>query len=723
MKLNIPENKVTSHGVMSTNTFSITASAKAFKILSSSLYKDKILAIVRELSCNAYDSHVDNGNVAQQFNIHLPSMLNPYFKIRDFGTGINHEDMMTLYTTYFSSTKTESNDFIGALGLGSKSPFSYTDSFNVSSFYNGTVRNYTAYIDDAGTPNIALMGEADTKEPNGVEVSLSVAEADHRIFRDKLAKVFKYFNVKPNVNNYNFPEYAPPQVLFSGENWEMFKNGYNSPMMAIQGNIGYALAADAIINLPSHLREVIKYGNTDIRFDIGDLEVSASREELSYDERTSNSIIAVLNDIYQTVRAKIIKRISSSKTFWEAQVTLGSILYDYPASITRTINTLNLRFENQLIEFQNGVDLDELPIMRKSDLLIRKYHLNVYNKFSSKAANFSTIPYNNDVKFIVNDTKNRHVKRLKQHVTNTKFTGNVYLIKIGDWVVDKDKALNEFIEALGNPEYTLLSDTEALPKAVKRERSIARKNGDVLRFRNSSRYGTEYKWSTYNWEYETLEDPKGIIYVPAYRFNMEHQHIENPQHLKNLIGLLVKLDVIEEDTPIYGIRPAVFKKFNKDNSSTFINLFDLIDDYIKTIDVNRIIRYNNLTMDMNSYSCLHMERIKRNMEESHHAIQDYLSDIRFYKKEAESDKSQSHRRLLSVMKVSCAKDTKLISVKIGADVPSFKEKSEEKSSSLDTLHKHFPLLKVFDHLSITQHLHISFNDVVLYMNSKLGEKQ
>jgi len=723
VKLNIPENKITSHGVMSTNTFSITASAKAFKILSSSLYKDKILAIVRELSCNAYDSHVDNGNVGQPFNIQLPSILNPYFKIRDFGTGINHEDMMTLYTTYFSSTKTESNDFIGALGLGSKSPFSYTDAFNVSSFYNGVVKNYTAYIDDAGTPNIALMGEAVTKEPNGVEVSLSVAEGDHRSFKDKISKVFKYFAVKPIIHNYTFPEYSPPKMLFSGEQWKMFKNGYNSPMMAIQGNIGYELAADAIINLPPHLREVIKYGSTDIHFNIGDLDVSASREELSYDERTSNIIIAVLNEIYQTVRNEIIKRIENSKTFWEAQVTLGCILNDYPATITRTINTLNLQFDGKPIEYLNGVDFDKLPVMGKGDTLIRKYQLNQYGKFSSKAANFSTVPYNESVMFIVNDVKNRHVKRLRQHIEKNKINDMVYLIKIGDWVFDKDASLKEFIDALGNPEYSLLSDTEELPKAAKRARAVARKNGDVLKFINTSRYGTEYKWTTHNWDYETLEDPKEIIYVPAYRFDMVHDHIENPQHLKKLINLLVKLDVIDADTPIYGIRPATFKKFNKDNSSTFINLFDLVDDYIKTIDVARIIRYNKLIMDTNSYSWLHMERIKRNMEESHHAIQDYISDVKFYKKESDCDKAKCHRTLLGMLSII---NIKSISVKQSIDIPSYVNDNKEevkKTPSIDVLHKHFPLLKVFDHLSITQHLHVSFNDVVLYMNSKIGEKQ
>ena len=437
MKLHIPENKVTSHGVITTNTFSITASAKAFKILSSSLYKDKILAIVRELSCNAYDSHVDNGNVSQPFNIHLPTILNPYFKIRDFGTGINHDDMMTLYTTYFSSTKTESNDFIGALGLGSKSPFSYVDSFNVSSFYDGMVSNYTAYIDDAGTPNIALLGKDPTDEPNGVEVSLYVSENDYRAFRDKLSSVFKYFPVKPNVDNYEFANYDDKSTIFEGKQWGMYSNGYVNSMMAIQGNIGYPLAASAIMNLPSHLKDVIGYGNTDIRFNMGDLEVSASREELSYDERTSANIIEVLSDIYQVVRDDIIKKIADCKTYWEAQITLGKILYDYPNTITKNINTLNLRFDGKTIQYVNGIDVDNMKTTIGGNISLRRYQQNSFGKITSKSSNFSTIPYSTSVKFVVNDVKNRHIKRLKQYMTENNIKKTIYLIKVGDWVYDK----------------------------------------------------------------------------------------------------------------------------------------------------------------------------------------------------------------------------------------------------------------------------------------------
>ena len=61
--------------------FRIRNSAKAFNILSSGLYANKIRAIIRELSCNAVDSHVAAGKANTPFDVHLPNALEPHLPI------------------------------------------------------------------------------------------------------------------------------------------------------------------------------------------------------------------------------------------------------------------------------------------------------------------------------------------------------------------------------------------------------------------------------------------------------------------------------------------------------------------------------------------------------------------------------------------------------------------------------------------------------------------
>ena len=157
MKLHQNQKTVRRSGDFESNGFSIEASAKAFMILSDGLYSNKVKAVVRELSTNAYDAHVEAGCPTKQFDVHVPSRFTPEFYIRDYGNGMSHEQCMTLYTTYFRSTKNHSNDAVGCLGLGSKSPFAYADAFTVIAYQNGEKRVYAAHKGEDGSPSFALL--------------------------------------------------------------------------------------------------------------------------------------------------------------------------------------------------------------------------------------------------------------------------------------------------------------------------------------------------------------------------------------------------------------------------------------------------------------------------------------------------------------------------------------------------------------------------------------
>ena len=198
---NAPVNEAIVSNVGEIGEFRIRNSAKAFSILSSGLYANKIRAVIRELSCNAVDSHAAVGKSDTPFDVHLPNSLEPHFSIRDYGTGLSHEQVTNIYTTYFESTKTNSNAFIGALGLGSKSPFSYTDNFTVTAIQNGRKGIYTAFINEAGVPSIAQMMEEATDEPAGVEVKFAVNDRyDFDKFSQEAAIVYKHFSLRPVVS-------------------------------------------------------------------------------------------------------------------------------------------------------------------------------------------------------------------------------------------------------------------------------------------------------------------------------------------------------------------------------------------------------------------------------------------------------------------------------------------------------------------------------------------
>ena len=288
---NAPTHEAVLSNVGEIGEFRIRNSAKAFNILSSGLYANKIRAIIRELSCNAVDSHTAAGKQEVPFDVHLPNQLDPTFRIRDYGTGLSHEQVLTIYTTYFESTKTESNQFIGALGLGSKSPFSYTDNFTVTAIKDGSRNVYSAFINGEGVPSVALMHSESTTEPNGVEVQFAVTDRwDYDKFYSEAREVYTYFALRPVVSggerefDFRNIEYKDRNII-PGVHYI----GSRNRSIAVMGNIAYPIdVPNADTNLGS-LAKLLGCG-LEMHFDIGELDFQASREGLSYIPQTIEAI-------------------------------------------------------------------------------------------------------------------------------------------------------------------------------------------------------------------------------------------------------------------------------------------------------------------------------------------------------------------------------------------------------------------------------------------------
>ena len=288
---NAPQHDAVMSNVAEIGEFRIRNSAKAFNILSSGLYANKIRAIIRELSCNAVDSHTAAGRADVPFDVHLPNTLDPTFRIRDYGTGLSHDQVLNIYTTYFESTKTESNQFIGALGLGSKSPFSYTDNFTVTAIKDGIRGVYSAFINGEGVPSIALMHSESTTEPPGVEVQFAVMDRyDFDKFRAEARDVYTHFRLRPVVSG-GEREFEFRDVEYRDRNivpGVHYLDGGRASR-AVMGNIAYPID---VPNSETNLGKLARLLNCglEMHFDIGELDFQASREGLTYIPSTINAI-------------------------------------------------------------------------------------------------------------------------------------------------------------------------------------------------------------------------------------------------------------------------------------------------------------------------------------------------------------------------------------------------------------------------------------------------
>lgn len=351
MKLGNSNTAPITTGVTNTASFSIAMNGKAFRVLSDSIYSNKIGSIVREYSCNALDSHVMAGTPEVPFHVHLPSVDEPWFSVRDFGVGLSPDAINTVFTTYFQSTKDNDNNAIGAFGLGSKTGFSYTDQFTVTSVYNGVRRVYSAYITETGAPSISMLDESETSDGNGVEISINVKANDYSRFAAELQTQLRFFKVKPKVfNAYSFKWLADDanEIVFENSDITLFRTGSIGRNL-VQGQVGYVINTQQLV---AKLRDMGKadlanFYNTlsdyphNLSFSIGEIGVTASREAVEYNDHTMNNIVTKLNAVKLAMQQYVNDSLKAYNTDFDKIAFINK-----SPLIARLAGAANMKFDN-----------------------------------------------------------------------------------------------------------------------------------------------------------------------------------------------------------------------------------------------------------------------------------------------------------------------------------------------------------------------------------------
>ena len=318
MRTEIKDREVEAHNVGQTSNFTIKANGKAFKVLIDGLYSDKIRAAVREIWSNAFDAHVAAGCADKPFDCQLPTQFDPVFRVRDYGTGMGHDTVMHVYTRVFESSKEDTNAQVGKLGLGSKSPFAYTDSFTVTAFDGIEKRVYSAFIGKDYVPQIALMARTPSEEPRGIEIQFPAKTIDVSAFTEAAIATARGFDVLPNIMGGSF-QIKPLETIMSGDGWKIIKNDsvYGLRAHAKQGCVVYPLDPNALDHISSFERAILS-SPFFIDFPIGDLEISASRENLGYDDTTKANIRARIAQIGVDIIKRYQSEIDDAPTMWQA---------------------------------------------------------------------------------------------------------------------------------------------------------------------------------------------------------------------------------------------------------------------------------------------------------------------------------------------------------------------------------------------------------------------
>jgi len=549
---------------MKGNSFKIQLTRESFKNMVGNIYSNPIAAIIRELSCNAYDSHVAAGTPEKPFRVHLPTLFEPYLEIEDYGVGLDDKEIENVYTVLYNSTKTESNEFVGAFGIGAKSPFVYSDNFTVTATKNGVCRVYSMYISDEGQPSYSLMGESPTNVGNGLKVNMAVDLKDYTAFKQAATNILQYFKIQPAVN-ISLDE-SVLEIILEGEieyNGNKIRYCFNKSHSGfVMGNIYYPYllfhTISCLIDIP-----------------IGSFQIPMSREAISNNSENNQKINDIKKLIEEDARNKISEQLKNCETLVEAILVVSDIKTPLRSIIK------NFVWQGKIIN-----ESIQYPLC-----------LYCRNKYQKKYSLIDAIHVKKDIKILINDVDSdfkwtRSCKKFYEDEFKNKCEHNIYFC---------DKIDNQFFEKNGFYKAGLIYKASEVKLDKFKRGNIKRiftLGNNSYNFSevpyNEKMTGILVKLGDYrsNANFRYLQRIKQGI-MDAYKKNVEIYAVYSNRFdsvLKNNKGfkdLKIYLDELESNDKCFESQLKEYQESKYDYNDTDYKVFRLIDDTDFNLDVLR----------------------------------------------------------------------------------------------------------------------------------------
>lgn len=252
------------------------------------LYSDKEGSVIREYPINGLDSHRAAGTT-RPIEVTLPTATDPTFVVKDYGTGLSEYDVMEHFSQYGWSSKLETNEEVGMMGLGCKAALTYTKQFALTAIKDGLATEVLvlrAIDKETGreVPSVESVSVTPTDEPNGVTVYIPV---DHILSFNRKAKHF-FSHWKPGDVLVDGEEPAPipgrwldDDILIQDGRDRMIESGTT----IVMGNIPYPVSYEHDL-----ARRLFARSHVIIWVPIGSVDPTPPREALSYTPRTLETL-------------------------------------------------------------------------------------------------------------------------------------------------------------------------------------------------------------------------------------------------------------------------------------------------------------------------------------------------------------------------------------------------------------------------------------------------
>ena len=505
---------------------------------------------------------------------------------------MSKQELQTTYTTYFDSNKTHSNDFVGCMGLGSKTPFTLSDAFTVTSIKDGKKTTVINYLDE-DVPNFSIISEEDTDEASGTEIKFTPTEANtYDKLRESAQRILGYFDVIPNLTiGSTKEEVKVPTKRLEGKDWYYVDSQLvHSDSIILMGNVAYPFN---FCDVSDDFEKKYGWSNTYeyrrlvsnlvFRVPIGNLDITASREEIGWTSEGREYMVNFVERVYNEIKDIMNEQLNNCENFWDARILFNSMVgycEEYYGDIDRDSNGSigHFKWTEQLS--WNGMDVSERygDVSKNPNLEKMNYRLfwlgypkrNRYrgaDKVNRRSDVHGIIPFDTDLEFFQNDLPTGYVSRVNHYVRENQ---NKVVLVFNEFTNKERK----YLKLIGYP--SKIRKTSELEKPTVSRSNSTNTKGTIIAYEkiDDTSWNPSGNWS--NEEELDLNSKKTIYYVPIRNWRVIHNDSEyhNPRHLEQLLKRVLGQD----EVTTYGIKIGQTKKLSK--YENFKNVFDVISEYI-----------------------------------------------------------------------------------------------------------------------------------------------
>jgi hypothetical protein len=430
-------------------SFSKDASTKLYQMMSNYLYSDKEYAVISELSANAIDAHQLVGKQDVPIEVQLPTHIDNEFVVRDFGPGLSEEDVYRFLTSYGESSKGDSNEQIGFWGIGAKSPAAVSDNWTILSYHGGKKMHFEVFITSDGIPTLKKIFET-TSEDTGLEVRVPVPNPKHRQWIESAERAYKYYEVKPTVNE--TLRYEKASYTMRGEGWARAK-GYSKGGRLVVTMREYTLDYTKImgqLDAASPIRKLFfnNFNGVDLFFGVGEIELSISREQVQYSDKTMKAITTRLQEVYDAFHKMVSDDLAKAENSieyrklasdWHHIVDIGPTFLAHVIDGKHGIQKIPQDIQSIVVA---GVDTSKMSVVHNHSVKSLKGRFNCWGRsiinknerWSSTTAQYESSVYLSvaeldNIQVVIRDVNDPHA-RIKNDGDKNKFylvvTDNVF---------------------------------------------------------------------------------------------------------------------------------------------------------------------------------------------------------------------------------------------------------------------------------------------------------